>query len=70
MSVEGKLDPGNRVQCDRFGQGTVEYDKGATVIVRFEHGIEECERGSLNGIRSVADSIVAGNWDPRTSSGG
>lgn len=64
MSAESKLDPGNRVLSDRFGQGTVEYDKGATVIVRFDHGIEECERGSLKGIRSVADSIVAGNWDP------
>ena len=64
MSAESKLDPGKRVQSSRFGQGTVEYDKGATVIVRFDHGIEECERGSLTFIRSVADSIVAGNWEP------
>ena len=64
MSKEGKLDPGKRVQSNRFGLGTVEYDKGATVIVRFDHGIEECERVSLVVIRSVADSIVAGNWEP------
>src|SRR5689334_3164122 len=64
MAVEGKLEPGKRVQSDQFGQGNVEYDKGSTVIVRFDHGIEECERNSLNVIRSVADSIVTGDWDP------
>jgi superfamily II DNA or RNA helicase len=64
MAAENKLDHGKRVQSDRFGQGSVEYDKGSTVIVRFDHGIEECERGSLKGIRSVADSILEGNWDP------
>ena len=42
----------------------MEYDKGSTVIVRFDHGIEECERGSLKVIRSVMESIAAGNWDP------
>jgi superfamily II DNA or RNA helicase len=64
MPVENKLEPGKRVQSDRFGQGSVEYDKGSTVIVRFDHGIEECERDQLKVIRSVADSIAGGNWDP------
>lgn len=62
--AENKLDPGTRVQSERFGQGRVEYDKGVTVIVRFHHGIEECERSSLKLIRSVEDSIRGGNWDP------
>lgn len=64
MAVESKLEPGKRVQSDRFGQGSVEYDKGSTVIVRFEHGIEECERDLLKVIRSVVDSVSGGTWDP------
>jgi superfamily II DNA or RNA helicase len=63
MAVENKLEPGNRVQSDQFGQGNVEYDKGPTVIVRFDHGIEECERDRLKVIRSLADSVVQEEWD-------
>jgi len=64
MAVEIKLEPGKRVQSDQFGQGNVEYDKGSTVIVRFDHGIEECERDALKVVRSVPESIVRGEWDP------
>lgn len=54
---------GTRVRNERFGHGTVEFDKGQTTIVRFEHGIEECERGALQIIRSVTDSLAAGEWN-------
>src|SRR5207247_5623521 len=46
------------------GIGTVALDEGATVIVRFDHGIEACERHSLIPIRSVADCLDQGEWDP------
>lgn len=63
MPTHEELKSGTRVRNERFGQGTVEFDKGQTTIVRFEHGIEECERGALQIIRSVADSLAAGEWD-------
>jgi hypothetical protein len=40
MAAADKLDPGKHVRSERFGFGKVEYDKGATVIVRFDHGID------------------------------
>lgn len=63
MPTHEELKSGTRVRHERFGHGTVEFDKGLTTIVRFEHGIEECERGALQIIRSVADSLAAGEWD-------
>ncbi|MCL6503891.1 MAG: DEAD/DEAH box helicase family protein [Pirellulales bacterium] len=57
------LAPGNRVRSVRFGQGTVELDKGATVLVRFDHGIEECERAALTVVRSIWHTIDAPEWD-------
>jgi superfamily II DNA or RNA helicase len=63
MPTHEELKSGTRVRNERFGHGTVEFDKGQTTIVRFEHGIEECERWALQIIRSVADSLAAGEWD-------
>lgn len=63
MPTHEELKSGTRVRNERFGHGTVEFDKGQTTIVRFEHGIEECEREALQIIRSVADSLAAGEWD-------
>ncbi len=57
------LVPGTRVRTRRFGVGTVELDKGLTVIVRFEHGIEACERAVLEQIRSVDEAIDSERWD-------
>jgi hypothetical protein len=58
-----QLEVGKRVRSERFGPGSVEFDKGTTVIVRFDHGIEECERQSLRVIRSVAEGLIAEDWD-------
>lgn len=57
------LAAGSRVRSARFGLGTVEVDKGATVVVRFDHGIEECERADLTVIRSISDAVDAAEWD-------
>ncbi len=64
MNAERSLNVGNRVRSERFGVGTVEFAKGATAIIRFEHGLEECETESLKVIRSVADCLAAEEWDP------
>src|SRR5437667_7208528 len=63
MPPQGEFKSGTRVRNERFGHGTVEFDKGPTAIVRFDHGIEECERESLKVIRSVADCLAAEEWD-------
>ncbi len=41
---------GSRVLDDRFGFGTVELDKGATVIARFEHVRLFVSGGRIPGI--------------------
>jgi ERCC4-related helicase len=62
MESTSPLAPGKRVRSERFGGGTVELDKGTTVVVRFDHGLEECERRSLTVLQSVADSLDATEW--------
>ena len=63
MDSTSHFSRGKRVRCEPFGIGTVALDEGATVIVRFDHGIEACERHSLIPIRSVADCLDQGEWD-------
>jgi ERCC4-related helicase len=63
MSGGQQLESGKHVRSERFGFGKVEYDKRATVIVRFDHGIEECEREALRVVRSVVDCLAAEEWD-------
>lgn len=63
MQEHKPLAAGQRVRHDRFGLGTAELHRGATVIVRFDHGIEECPRESLAVVRSVLDTIDAPQWD-------
>lgn len=46
-----------------FGLGTVEFDKGITVIVRFDDALEECEKSNLTVVRSVSDCLAQGEWD-------
>lgn len=64
MNSNTPLPSGKRVRSERFGVGTVELDKGATVIVRFDHGIEECEHHFLVPIRSVTETLDSTEWDP------
>ena len=63
MDAEDTPETSKRVRSDRFGAGTVELDKGKTLIVRFEHGLEECERTSVVFTRGVADAIASPEWD-------
>ncbi len=57
------FDRGDLVQSSRFGTGRVELDVGPTVIVRFEHGIEECDKLDLVPIKSPLDAATRGDWD-------
>lgn len=56
------LSPGDQVQHDRFGAGRVEFDKGPTVLVRFEHGFEECEKSSLRQISTALQALENEQW--------
>lgn len=56
------MNPGEQVKHERFGLGSVEYDKGLTVIVRFEHGIEECEITSVKAFLSPVQAIYQEEW--------
>ncbi len=57
------FDRGDLVQNCRFGSGRVELDVGPTVIVRFEHGLEECDKLDLVAIKSPIDAAARGDWD-------
>lgn len=50
------------VRSTRFGIGRVILDSGSTVIVRFEHGIEECEVGTLEQLRTAQQALEVSEW--------
>ena len=56
------LTPGTVVGHPRFGSGVVEFDKGATTIVRFGRGLEECERGVLEVRLGLEQAIAERRW--------
>ena len=60
--TNGLFNTGAYVKHERFGTGRIEYDKGETVIVRFEMRIEECEKASLTIVYKPLDAIAAGEW--------
>lgn len=53
----------DQVKSERFGIGSVILDNGETVIVRFEHGIEECEKADLTKILTPFQAIDRDKWD-------
>lgn len=56
------LAAGARVRHARFGLGSVELDKTATLIVRFGHGIEECERTTVVRVETIEDALQRERW--------
>ncbi len=56
------METGDKVRHERFGLGNVEHDKGATVLVRFEHGIEECEKTSLQVLITPLQTLKLKEW--------
>ncbi len=55
---------GTVAQHGRFGRGEVIVDQGASVVVRFAHGIEECLAEDLDLLDSLAARLSAGRLDP------
>ena len=47
----------------RFGIGSVIVDQGDTIVVRFSHGIEECEKTALQEVRTPRQRLHADHWD-------
>ena len=52
------------VRHPRFGPGQVTVDQGDSVVVRFEHGIEECLAADLELVEGLAERMAAGRLDP------
>lgn len=48
----------------RFGRGQVVLDQGASVVVRFDHGIEECLGSDLAPLDGLPAQIADGRLDP------
>lgn len=52
----------DQVRSSQFGIGRIILDDGATVVVRFEHGIEECEASSLEKLRTAQQALDISEW--------
>ncbi|HOY73865.1 MAG TPA: DEAD/DEAH box helicase [Bacteroidales bacterium] len=48
----------------KFGRGRVRMDDGASVLVRFEHGLEECLPSDLELIESLGERAIEAKFDP------
>ena len=66
MDSATKLASGDQVFNERFGVGRVEYDKGSTTIVRFDHGMEECAKDDLDVVLTPLQAVERGRWDSPT----
>lgn len=52
------------VRHPRFGRGRVRMDDGESVLVRFEHGVEECLPTDLLLIEGLAERAISATLDP------
>ena len=55
--------PGDLLRHANLGSGTVVADTGATVIVRFGHGVEECAKDDLHIVPSLSSRVGQPAWD-------
>lgn len=53
----------DRVIHPKFGQGTVLLDQGQSAVVRFAHGIEECEKDNLKTVSAPIQVLSRSDWD-------
>jgi len=60
----GMLNPGDHVEHVKYGTGRVALDNGDTVLVRFEHGYEECEKTDLVIRVTPLQAIQTRTWHP------
>ena len=59
-----RLVTGAIVQHARFGRGTVRLDDGNSVLVRFDHGVEECLSSDLQLLAGLSERAATGQADP------
>ena len=63
MSLRGKtLKAGDLVRHVRFGSGTVRLDEGDTAVVRFDDGLQECDKAELTAVATPLQEIFASQW--------
>ncbi|NJO64334.1 MAG: DEAD/DEAH box helicase, partial [Richelia sp. RM2_1_2] len=63
--MEKLFKQGDRVFHPKYGNGQVRTDEETTVIVRFEHGLEECPKEELTRLSSLQETINSPQWhDP------
>lgn len=58
--TQSPLSAGDQVRHPRFGMGTVRFDDGATVAVRFGHRLEECLRADLEALSTSLQALERG----------
>lgn len=57
---------GVRVSHAQYGVGNIILNRGDTVVVQFEHGIESCAVDALVRLTSLEEDIMAAQWhDPQ-----
>ena len=59
-----RLSSNAAVKHPGFGPGLVVLDQGDSVVVRFEHGIEECLATDLELVVDLAERLSSGRLDP------
>lgn len=62
MVITTQLSPNDNVYHDNYGAGQVILDNGITVIVRFDSGIQECEKGTLSKRLTPGQAIHLDEW--------
>lgn len=60
--MEESFNRGDRVSHPKHGIGQVRSDEENTVIVRFEHGLEECPKEELTRLSSLQEAINSSEW--------
>ena len=58
------FDSNTAVRHPRFGRGQVVLSRGDSVVVRFDHGIEECLAADLELLEGLAERVAAQQLDP------
>lgn len=63
MPTTDTLASGSLVRHNKYGNGKVEFDKGVTVLVRFDDGIQELDKAELESFSSPLQSLLKPEWD-------
>jgi SNF2 family DNA or RNA helicase len=61
--MDDQIQEGAIVSHPIHGAGVVRADLGTTTVVRFTHGVEECNKADLHWVASIQDRVVHSQWD-------